>query len=61
MPKKGYDSLEDAQRSCQYSIPSSVQGEVGWSFALPGLMEGIPAHGREVETSDPLGPFQPKA
>lgn len=51
-PKKGYDSLENAQRSSQYYIPGSVQGKVGWSFELSGLMEHVPAHGREVETSD---------
>jgi len=39
-----------AQRSCGCPLPGSVQGQVGWGFELPGLAEGIPAHGRGVGT-----------
>ena len=28
----------------------SVQGQVGWSSEQPGLVEGVPAHGRGVGT-----------
>jgi len=31
-------------------IPGSVQGQVGWGFEQPGLVEDVPAHGREVGT-----------
>jgi len=30
--------------------PSLVQGQVGRGFAQPGLVEGVPAPGREVVT-----------
>lgn len=39
-----------AQRSCGCSKPGSVQGQVGQNFAQPGLVEGVPAHGRGVGT-----------
>ena len=39
-----------AQRSCGCPIPGSVQGQVGWGFEEPGLVEGVPAHGRGVGT-----------
>jgi len=35
-----------AQRSCGCPLPGSVQGQVGWGFEQPGLVEG--AHGRGV-------------
>jgi len=28
----------------------SVQGQVGWSSEPPGLVEGVPAHGRGIGT-----------
>ena len=31
-------------------IPGSVQGQVGRGFEQPGLVEGVPAHGRGVGT-----------
>jgi len=37
-----------AQRSCGCPLPGSVQGQVGWSSEHPGLVEGVPAHGRGV-------------
>jgi len=39
-----------AQRSCGCALPGSVQGQVGWGFEQPGLVEGVPAHGRGVGT-----------
>jgi len=39
-----------AQRSCGSPLPGSVQGQVGWSSEQPGLVEGVPAHGRGVGT-----------
>ena len=35
-------------RSCGFSLPGSVQGQVGWDFEQPGLVEGVSAHGRGV-------------
>jgi len=35
-----------AQRSCGCALPGSVQGQVGWGFEQPGLVEGVPALGR---------------
>jgi len=29
-------------------LPGSVQGQVGWGFEHPGLVEGVLAHGRGV-------------
>jgi len=37
-----------AQTSCGCPLPSSVQGQVGWGFERPGLVEDVPAHGRGV-------------
>lgn len=34
---------EVAQRSCQCPIPESIQGQTGWGFQQPGLMETVPA------------------
>jgi len=31
-------------------LPGSVPGQVGWSSEQPGLVEGVPAHGRGVGT-----------
>jgi len=39
-----------AQRSCGCPLPGSVQGQVGWGFEQPGLVEDVPAHGRGVGT-----------
>jgi len=39
-----------AQPSCGFPLLGSVQGQVGQGFEEPGLVEGIPAHGREVGT-----------
>jgi len=39
-----------AQRSCGCPLPGSVQGQAGWGFEQPGLVEGVPAHGRGVGT-----------
>jgi len=27
----------------------SVQGQAGWGFEQPGLVEGVPAHGRGLD------------
>ena len=39
-----------ARRSCGCPLPGSVQGQAGWGFEQPGLVEGVPAHGRGVGT-----------
>jgi len=33
------------QRSWGCPLPGSVEGQVGWGFEHPGLMEGVPADG----------------
>ena len=49
---EGGEALEYvAQRSCGWPLPGSVQGQAGRGFEQPGLLEGVPAHGREVGTS----------
>jgi len=46
---EGGEALEQvAQRSCGCSLPGSVQGQAGWGFEKPGLVEGVPAHGKGV-------------
>ena len=48
---RGGETVEQfAQRSCGCPLPGSVQGQVGRGFEQPGLVEGVPAHGREVGT-----------
>jgi len=37
-----------AQRSCGFSLPGGVEGQVGWRFEQPGLVEDDPAHGMGV-------------
>ena len=50
---EGGEALEAvAQRSCGCSIPGRVQGQVGRGLEQPGLVEGVPAHGRGVELGD---------
>ena len=39
-----------AQRSCGCPLSGTVQGQVGWGFEQPGLVEGVPARGRGVGT-----------
>ena len=41
-----------AQRSCSGSIPGIVPDQVVWGLDQPGLVEGVPAHGRELEIGD---------
>jgi len=41
-----------AQRSCGCPLPGRVQGQAGWSSEQPGLVEGVPAHGRGLEPGD---------
>ena len=43
---------EVAQRSCGCPLPGSVQGQVGWGFDQPGVVEGVPAHSRGVGLDD---------
>ena len=33
-----------AQRGSGCPLTGSVQGQVGWGFEQPGVVEGIPAH-----------------
>ena len=48
---EGGEALEQVvQRSCDCSLPGSIQGQVGWGFEQPRLVEGVPAHGRGVRT-----------
>jgi len=46
---EGDDAMEQvAQRSCGCPLPGGVQRQVEWGFEQPGLVEGVPAHGRGV-------------
>jgi len=48
---EGDETVEQVtQRSCGCPLPGSVQGQVGWGFKQPGLVEGVPGHGRGVRT-----------
>jgi len=48
---EGAEALaEVAQGSCGCPLPGRVQGQVGRGLEQPGLMEGVPAHGRGVGT-----------
>lgn len=42
--------LHFAQRSCWCPIPGSVKGQVEWGCEHSNLVEGVPNHGRGVET-----------
>jgi len=46
---EGAEALAQAAQSC-CSLPGRVQGQVGWGFKQPGLVEGIPDHGRGLGT-----------
>ncbi|NXP40405.1 GTF2I factor, partial [Leiothrix lutea] len=39
---------------CGCPMPGSVRGQVGWGFEQPGLVEGIPAHGRGKKLPEKL-------
>jgi len=41
-----------AQRSCGCPLPGRVQGQAGRGFEHPGLVEGVPAHGRGLEPEE---------
>jgi len=49
--REGGEALAQvAQRSCGCPLPGRVQGQVGLGFEHPGLVEGVPAHGRGFGT-----------
>jgi len=33
-----------------YTLPENVQGQAGWVFEQPGLVEGVAAHSKGVGT-----------
>jgi len=44
---EGAEALDQVTlRSCGCPLPGSVESQVGWDFEQPGLVEGVPAHGR---------------
>ena len=44
---EGGEALEQvAKWSCGYPLPGTVQGQVGWGFEQPDLVEDVSAHGR---------------
>jgi len=50
---KGDEALAQvAQRGCVCPITGSIQGRVGGGFEQPGLVEGVPAHGRRAGLDD---------
>jgi len=40
--------VQSWEKEVEIPIPGSFQGQAGWGFEQPGLMEGVPAHGRGV-------------
>lgn len=34
---------------CGLPIPGTAQGQAGWGWEQPGLVEGAPVHGRGLE------------
>ncbi|PKU37342.1 hypothetical protein llap_12357 [Limosa lapponica baueri] len=46
-PTVGQDQVQDHLKRCP--IPGSVQGQEGWSFEQPSLVEAVPARGRGLE------------
>ena len=47
---EGAETLERvAQRSCGCPIPGNTQGQAGRGSEHPGLAEGVPADGRELD------------
>ena len=50
---EGSETVEQvAQRSCGCPIPGNIQGQVGWGFEQPDLVEDVPAHSRRVGLDD---------
>ena len=48
---EGGEALEQvAERGCGCPLPGSVEGQVGWGFEQPSLVEGVPAYSRGVGT-----------
>jgi len=45
-------SLRPLNSSLLLQFVQSVQGQVGRGFEQPGLVEGVPAHGRGLELDD---------
>ena len=43
-----------------YSIPVSVQGQVGRALEQPGIVEGVPAPAVGLDLDGLYSPFQPK-
>lgn len=39
-------------------IPGGVQGQAGLGLEQPGLVGSVPAHGRKLEQTNLLNPFQ---
>ena len=48
---EGGDTLEwVAQGGCGCPIPGGIQGQAGYGSGQPGLVVGVPAQSRRVET-----------
>jgi len=53
LPHEGGEALaQAAQRSRGCPLPGRVLGQAGQGLEHPGLVEGVPAHGGEVELHD---------
>jgi len=48
--KSGEALAQVAQRGCGCPLPGSVQGQAGWGFGQPALVEGVPDRGRGLGT-----------
>ena len=40
-------------RSCRFTVPGGVQGQVGWDPGQPDQVGGNPDYGRKLNLSDP--------
>ena len=61
LPHEGAEALaQAAQRSCGCPLPGRAQGQAGWGWEHPGLVEGVPARGRGLGLGGLSGPFPPK-
>lgn len=47
----GEELAQVVQRSGGCPIHGSVQNQFWWGLGQPGILEGVPAHGKEVVTS----------
>jgi len=45
------ETLEQLPRGCRCPYPAGVQGQAGWGFEQPQLVEGVPDYSRGFGTT----------